>query len=98
MIFQEQSYDSGCACNTAMAQNGKPIIPLFELQSNRGPVIRGPTERARQPKDAEAPLTAERFSGSDITFVILKKFSTQLQGITLTSSQAICTHRMAEET
>ena len=55
----------------AIAQNGNPTIPSVLLQSNRGPVIRGPMERARQLNDADAPLIAERSSGVGDVLVIL---------------------------
>ena len=47
--------------------------PFSELQSKRGPVIKGPIERAEQLKDADAPLVADRSLGERTVLVILSK-------------------------
>ena len=45
--------------------------PLLELQSNSGPVVKGPIDRARQLNDAEAPLTVARLAAEGTVFVTL---------------------------
>lgn len=47
--------------------------PLLELQSKRGPVTKGPMERAKQLKDADAPLIAERSLAEGTVLVILSR-------------------------
>ena len=54
-----------------MIQNGSPMHSFFLLQSNNGPVVNGPIDRARQLNEAEAPFTAARYSGAGTVFVML---------------------------
>ena len=85
----------------AIVQKGSPTNPFLELQSNKGPVTKGPIERARQLKDAEAPLMAESSLAEDAMFVILSQVSTASLGLAVIcrlSGYEECTHRIAEQT
>ena len=55
--------------------------PLLELQSNSGPVVKGPIDRARQLNDAEAPLTVARLAVEGTVFVILAHSISKLQTV-----------------
>lgn len=53
-------------------QNGIPICPILSPNPNNGPTTAGPSVRARQPKDADAPLILAKWTGSGAVFVILE--------------------------
>ena len=46
-------------------------MSLLLLQSNKGPVVIGPIDRARQLKEAETPLIVARYSVAGTVFVML---------------------------
>ena len=59
-------------------QNGRGVRPLFWLQSNSGPLARGPIDRAKQLKAAAVPFTRESFEGLGTTLVNLKSCKTSV--------------------